>query len=70
MAPKTSRQASKGAYTFRDALQEAHRMLDEEFGEAQQDATVQLATVLYSAHSRDEFLKDHEGDGAPYGGTS
>lgn len=50
----------EGAYTMRHALKEAAALLNDEFGEADQDATVALATFLFHAHERDEFLRRHE----------
>jgi hypothetical protein len=53
----------EGPYTMRQALKEAAALLEDEFGKADQDATVALATFLYHAHERDEFLRRHKEEG-------
>lgn len=42
-------------YDIRSALQEAAALLNDEFGQADQRATVELATFLWRSHLRDEF---------------
>lgn len=57
------------AYTLKKALHEASTLLQEEFGQADQDAAVALATFLYHAHERDEFLKRADDDALGSGYT-
>ncbi len=57
------------SYTMKHALSDAAAMLKEQFGkDPDQQATVALATFLYTAHEREEFLKNRpEADGTAYG---
>lgn len=57
-------------YTMEKALDEAQRMLDGRFPEADPSAVVQLATFLYGVHARDEFMRRRDDDTAapPLGG--
>jgi hypothetical protein len=63
-APKAEK-----TYTMKHALADAAKLLQEQFGgEAHQHAAVALATFLYTAHEREEFLKSRpEADGTAYG---
>lgn len=56
------------AYTMKDALKEAGELLTAQFGKAEQHPTVALATFLYGAHEKEQFLKSRpEADGTAYG---
>lgn len=56
-------------YTMEKALDEAQRLLDGRFPEADPSAVVQLATFLYGVHARDEFMRRRdESDAPPLGG--
>lgn len=56
------------AYTMKNALKDASELLAAQFGEAEQHATVVLATFLYGAHERELFMKSRpEADGTAYG---
>jgi hypothetical protein len=54
---------------MKHALADAAALLKEQFGaEPNQQAAVALATFLYTAHEREEFLKSRpEADGTAYG---
>jgi hypothetical protein len=54
---------------MKHALADAASLLKEQFGrDAEQHAAVALATFLYTAHEREEFLKSRpEADGTAYG---
>lgn len=69
MPPQKPAQKPERSYTVKHALADAAKMLEEQFGgQADQHATVALATFLYGAHERDEFLKSRpEADGTAYG---
>ncbi|MFA5861563.1 MAG: hypothetical protein WDA16_07695 [Candidatus Thermoplasmatota archaeon] len=55
-------------YTVRRALHEARELLENEFGEVDQAAAVDLAAVLHAARARDEFMRRDEKDRTtPYG---
>lgn len=51
------------AYTMQAALKDAAELLNKQFGEADQDAAVALATFLFHAHERDEFMRRAGGEG-------
>lgn len=55
------------AYTIRDALREAHQILDGEFGQTDLQAAVSLASFLYTVKVRDEVLGEHIRDETAYG---
>lgn len=61
--------SAEKSYTMKHALADAAKMLQEQFGAAaDQHAAVALATFLYTAHEREEFLKSRpEADGTAYG---
>lgn len=52
--------AEDESYTMPEALADAAKMLADQFGEADQRATVALATFLYGAHERERFMKQRE----------
>lgn len=51
------------AYTMQTALRDAAELLKNQFGDADQDAAVALATFLFHAHERDEFMRRAGGEG-------
>ena len=59
---------SSARYTMDKALKEASELLQNQFGNVEQSAAVQLATSLYTVHARDEFLRESENEMA-YGGS-
>lgn len=44
-------------YTMKEALKDAAELLKAQFGTAEQQPTVALATFLFGAHERETFLK-------------
>lgn len=53
--------------TLEQALDEAKRLLEDRFGEADQEASVALAQALYTSRERERFMqRDRNVDDIPY----
>ncbi|GEM_PF-2672825 len=68
MPPAKFKSSRTPSYTVENAIEEAYALLEGRFGKVEQEATVQLASFLYTVKAREDFQLRKDEEEPPYGG--